>query len=51
MGQFITTAVRTGGPQPKRLGITPARFPRDHQGFATDPGPFAETVHNALHGS
>ena len=35
----------------ERLGITQARFPGDHQGFATHPGPFAEIVHNTLHGS
>jgi hypothetical protein len=34
-----------------RLGITPVSFPGDHQGFATHPGLFAETVHKALHGS
>jgi len=34
-----------------RLGITPVSFPGDHQGFATHPGPFADTVHKALHGS
>jgi pimeloyl-ACP methyl ester carboxylesterase len=34
-----------------RLGVTPVRFPGDHQGFATHPGPFAETIHQALHGS
>ena len=33
------------------LGITPVSFPGDHQGFATHPGPFAETVHEALRGS
>src|SRR5215469_5461918 len=33
------------------LGTTPLGFPGDHQGFATHPGPFAETVHHALHGS
>ena len=33
------------------LGITPVSFPGDHQGFATHPGPFAETVHNALSNS
>jgi pimeloyl-ACP methyl ester carboxylesterase len=32
----------------KRLDITPVGFPGDHQGFATHPGPFAETVHKAL---
>ena len=31
-----------------RLGITPVSFPGDHQGFATHPGPFADTVHKAL---
>jgi len=35
----------------ERLGITPVGFPGDHQGFATHPGPFAETVHKALCGS
>jgi len=35
----------------ERLGIAPLGFPGDHQGFATHPGPFAETVHHALHGS
>jgi hypothetical protein len=31
-----------------RLGITPVGFPRgNHQGFATPPGPFPETAHNA----
>jgi pimeloyl-ACP methyl ester carboxylesterase len=34
-----------------RLGITPVSFPGDHQGFATHPGPFADTVHKALRGS
>jgi hypothetical protein len=34
-----------------RLGITPMGFPGDHQGFATHPGPFADTVHKALRGS
>jgi pimeloyl-ACP methyl ester carboxylesterase len=34
-----------------RLGITPMSFPGDHQGFATHPGPFADTVHKALRGS
>jgi len=34
-----------------RLGITPVGFPGDHQGFATQPGPFADTVHKALRGS
>jgi pimeloyl-ACP methyl ester carboxylesterase len=34
-----------------RLGVTPVSFPGDHQGFATHAGPFAETVHQALHGS
>jgi pimeloyl-ACP methyl ester carboxylesterase len=32
----------------ERLGITPVAFPGDHQGFATHPGPFAESVHKAL---
>jgi pimeloyl-ACP methyl ester carboxylesterase len=31
-----------------RLGITPVSFPGDHQGFATHPGPFAETIHKTL---
>lgn len=31
-----------------RLGVTPVGFPGDHQGFATLPGPFADTVHKAL---
>jgi|SRR5215472_3108208 len=35
----------------ERLGITPVGFPGDHQGFATHPGPFAETVRKALRGS
>jgi pimeloyl-ACP methyl ester carboxylesterase len=35
----------------ERLGVTPVSFPGDHQGFATHPGPFAETVHKALRGS
>ena len=35
----------------ERLGIAPLGFPGDHQGFATHPGPFAKTVHHALHGS
>ena len=35
----------------ERLAITPVGFPGDHQGFATHPGPFAETVHQALRGS
>ena len=35
----------------ERLGQTPVRFPGDHQGFATHPGPFAETVRRALCGS
>ena len=35
----------------ERLGITPVSFPGDHTGFATHPGPFAETVHKALRGS
>jgi pimeloyl-ACP methyl ester carboxylesterase len=34
-----------------RLGVTPVGFPGDHQGFATHPGPFADTVHKALRGS
>src|SRR5215813_689604 len=34
----------------EHLGITPVDFPGDHQGFATHPGPFAETVHKALGG-
>ena len=34
-----------------RLGITPVGFPGDHQGFATHPGPFADTVHKALRAS
>jgi pimeloyl-ACP methyl ester carboxylesterase len=34
-----------------RLGVTPVSFPGDHQGFATHPGPFADTVHKALQGS
>ena len=34
-----------------RLGISPVSFPGDHQGFATHPGPFADTVHKALRGS
>ena len=34
-----------------RLGITAVGFPGDHQGFATHPGPFADTVHKALRGS
>ena len=34
-----------------RLGIRPVGFPGDHQGFATHPGPFADTVHKAPHGS
>lgn len=34
-----------------RLGVTPVRFPGDHQGFATHPGPFAQTIHQALRGS
>jgi pimeloyl-ACP methyl ester carboxylesterase len=32
----------------QRLGVTPVSFPGDHQGFATHPGPFADTVHKAL---
>jgi len=35
----------------ERLGIAPVGFPGDHQGFATHPGPFAETVHKALQGN
>lgn len=35
----------------ERLGTEPVDFPGDHQGFATHPGPFAETIHQALHGS
>jgi pimeloyl-ACP methyl ester carboxylesterase len=35
----------------ERLGITPVGFPGDHQGFASHPGPFAETVHQALQGN
>jgi pimeloyl-ACP methyl ester carboxylesterase len=35
----------------ERLGREPVGFPGDHQGFATHPGPFAETVHQALRGS
>jgi pimeloyl-ACP methyl ester carboxylesterase len=35
----------------ERLGNEPVGFPGDHQGFATHPGPFAETVHHALRGS
>jgi pimeloyl-ACP methyl ester carboxylesterase len=35
----------------ERLGVTPVGFPGDHQGFATHPGPFAETVDKALRGS
>jgi len=34
----------------EQLGINPTDFPGDHQGFATYPGPFAETVHKALRG-
>jgi hypothetical protein len=34
-----------------RLGVTPVRFPGDHQGFAAHPGPFADTIHQALRGS
>ena len=34
----------------ERLGTKPMGFPGDHQGFATHPGPFAETVHKALRG-
>ena len=33
------------------LGITPTSFPGDHQGFATHPRPFADTLHRALRGS
>jgi hypothetical protein len=32
----------------ERLGVTPVSFPGDHQGFATDPAPFADTAHKAL---
>jgi pimeloyl-ACP methyl ester carboxylesterase len=32
----------------ERLGSRPVEFPGDHQGFATHPGPFADTVHRAL---
>ena len=35
----------------ERLGIMPVGFPGDHQGFATHPGPFAETVRQVLCGS
>jgi hypothetical protein len=35
----------------ERLDSKPVEFPGDHQGFATHPGPFAETVHKALRGS
>src|SRR5215813_8406972 len=35
----------------EHLGITAVGFPGDHQGFATHPGPFPETVHKALRGS
>lgn len=35
----------------ERLGTAPVDFPGDHQGFATHPAPFAETVHQALRGS
>jgi pimeloyl-ACP methyl ester carboxylesterase len=32
----------------ERLGSNPVEFPGDHQGFSTHPGPFAQTVHQAL---
>jgi len=35
----------------ERIGASPVTFPGDHQGFATHPGPFAETVRKALLGS
>jgi pimeloyl-ACP methyl ester carboxylesterase len=35
----------------ERLATSPATFPGDHQGFATHPGPFAETVDKVLLGS
>lgn len=35
----------------ERLDVQPVGFPGDHQGFATHPGPFADTVHQALGGS
>ena len=35
----------------EQLGVPAVGFPGDHQGFATHPGPFAETVHKALRGS
>jgi pimeloyl-ACP methyl ester carboxylesterase len=35
----------------EHLGTKPVEFPGDHQGFATHPGPFAQTVHQALSGS
>jgi pimeloyl-ACP methyl ester carboxylesterase len=35
----------------ERINAFPVTFPGDHQGFATEPGAFAETVHKALLGS
>jgi pimeloyl-ACP methyl ester carboxylesterase len=35
----------------QQLGSAPVQFPGDHQGFTTHPGPFADTVHQALRGS
>jgi pimeloyl-ACP methyl ester carboxylesterase len=35
----------------ERLGTSPITFPGDHQGFATHPEPFAETIHKALYDS
>jgi pimeloyl-ACP methyl ester carboxylesterase len=32
----------------EHLGTKAVEFPGDHQGFATHPGPFADTVHQAL---
>jgi hypothetical protein len=41
----------TGPFMAERLGSDAVEFPGDHQGFATHPGPFAETVHQVLRGS
>ncbi len=35
----------------ERLDTAAVTFPGDHQGFATHPEPFAETIHKALHDS
>ena len=44
-------ANRTGVALAEKLGITPVKFPGDHNGYAAHPAEFAQALHRALGGS